>query len=118
MIRVLIAATLAALCAGAAFAESFDNVQDRDDFVVLVSGKALTRLGVNLKVREDGRIEGRAFGQKVRGAWRWQAGLFCRDLKFGDRDLGQNCQLVQHRDGMIRFISDAGRGDYADLRLK
>jgi hypothetical protein len=118
MIRVLVAATLAVICAGGALAESFNNVRDRDDFIVLVSGKALTRLGVSLKVREDGQIEGRAFGQKVRGAWRWQAGLFCRDLHFGDRDLGQNCQVVQHRGGTLRFISDAGHGNYADLRLK
>ena len=63
-------------------------------------------------------IEGRAFGTPVSGAWNWSDGYFCRDLYYGERDLGSNCQQVAIRDNTIRFTSDFGNGDYADLRLR
>jgi hypothetical protein len=103
---------------GAANAEGFDSVQNKDDFVGLVSGRALTRFGITLKILAAGGIEGRAFGQPVTGSWEWQDGLFCRDLYFGNTDLGPNCQVVQKKGDTLRFISDAGAGDHADLRLK
>ena len=112
------ALSAAALLALAAPAQAFDRVASKSDFVGLVAGKALTRMGITLTVLPDGRIEGRAFGRPVKGDWRWQGGLFCRDLTFGERDLGPNCQVVQRRGDTLRFIADEGRGDYADLRLR
>jgi hypothetical protein len=103
---------------GAANAEGFDSVRNKTDFVGLVSGRALTRFGITLNVSAEGAIEGRAFGQPVTGSWKWQDGLFCRDLYFGSTDLGPNCQVVQKKGDTLRFISDAGAGDHADLRLK
>ncbi|QYK42449.1 MAG: dihydrodipicolinate reductase [Paracoccaceae bacterium] len=97
---------------------AFDRIASKSDFVSLVSGKALTRMGITLTVKPEGVIEGRAFGQPVTGAWQWSGGLFCRDLYFGKRDLGPNCQVVQKNGDTLRFIADEGRGDYADLRLK
>lgn len=111
-------ATAALLAVTAAPAAAFDRVASRSDFVRLVSGKALTRMGITLTVLPDGRIEGRAFGRPVTGDWRWQGGLFCRDLNFGERNLGPNCQVVQRRGETVRFIADEGRGDFADLRLR
>ncbi len=99
-------------------ANGFSDVRGKQEFLGLVNGKALTRLGISLNVTPAGQIEGRAFGRPVTGAWRWSDGLFCRDLYFGERDLGANCQLVQRNGDTLRFISDAGRGQYADLRLK
>jgi hypothetical protein len=118
MIRTAVAV---ALCVGfslPAAAEGLARVQDKSDFVGLVGGKALTRMGITLEVTPGGEIKGRAFGKPVTGAWRWNAGLFCRDLYFGKQDLGPNCQVVQSDGDTVRFISDAGKGDYADLRLK
>ncbi len=101
-----------------AMAQAFDRVSEKDDFVGLVAGKALTRFGVSLNVTPEGKIVGRAFGQPVTGAWRWQDGLFCRDLFFGSRDLGPNCQVVARRGSTLRFIADEGSGDHADLRIE
>ncbi|NUB46423.1 dihydrodipicolinate reductase [Fertoebacter nigrum] len=114
-------AVVVAICAGLAApvaAEGLARVQDKSDFVGLVGGKALTRMGITLEVTPDGAITGSAFGKPVTGAWRWNAGLFCRDLYFGKQDLGPNCQVVQTDGATVRFISDEGEGDYADLRLK
>lgn len=104
--------------ASPALAEGFSRVQAESEFVSLISGKALTRFGIELDVTPDGVIRGSAFGKPVTGAWRWADGLFCRDLYFGKRDLGPNCQVVQRNGDTIRFISDAGQGDFADLQLE
>lgn len=101
-----------------ATAEGAQVIDDRSSFVRLVADRELTRLGIRLKVSEDGRIEGSAFGRKVTGDWRWSNGYFCRDLSYGNQSLGPNCQVVQLRGDRLRFIADEGRGDHADLRLE
>jgi hypothetical protein len=118
MFRLLGTVVVALSLAAPALANEFSSIRAKDEFVSLVNGKALTRLGISLNVTPAGQIVGRAFGQPVTGAWRWSNGYFCRDLFFGERDLGPNCQLVQKRGDTVRFIADEGRGDYADLRLK
>lgn len=110
-----------ALAFGAAVpvkADDFDRVESRDEFVQLVAGRALTRFGITLNVSPGGEIEGRAFGQPVKGAWRWDGGYFCRDLAFGKESLGPNCQVVEKRGEVLRFTADEGKGDHADLRLR
>lgn len=94
------------------------RVVEKTEFLALVSGQTLTRVGVRLRVGADGAIRGRAFGQPVSGAWRWQGGYFCRDLFWGDRDLGPNCQEVTLRGDVLRFTSDRGTGQSADLVLR
>jgi hypothetical protein len=116
--RLLATSTLiVALLAGPAVAEGFRTVEDRGGFLSLVQDRELKRLGVRLKVTRDGRILGRAFGQNVTGEWRWNGGYFCRDLEWGGDPLDFNCQLVQTDGNTLRFTSDRGAGDYADLRL-
>ncbi|KRS19525.1 hypothetical protein [Roseovarius indicus] len=105
------------LCAPA-FAESFKPVTSRDTFISLMQNRELTRFGINLTVTPDGKIDGRAFGRDVSGAWRWQSGYFCRDLYWGSKNLGPNCQAVKVQGRTVRFISDQGAGDHADLTLR
>ena len=101
-----------------AFADGFEIVRDRNAFVSLVKGKDLKRMGITLQVTSDGKIAGRALGQPVSGAWKWSGGYFCRDLAWGKQDLGPNCQAVKIKGSVIRFISDRGTGEYADLRVE
>jgi hypothetical protein len=54
----------------------------------------------------------------VRGAWRWNGDYFCRSLYWGEMDLGPNCQAVRLKGDTIRFISDEGTGQFADLYLR
>lgn len=117
--KTIVASFVATLLAGApALAEGFERIAERDGFLSMVQNRDLTRLGIRLTVTGDGRIEGRAFGQEVTGAWRWDGGFFCRDLYLSgdplDRD---NCQVVQVRGNTLRFTSDRGAGEYADLKL-
>ena len=112
------AATAAALVlAGPIWAEEFRQIADRSQFLNLIEGRDLTRLGIRLQVGRSGEIRGKAFGRDVTGAWKWNDGFFCRDLYFGERDLGPNCQMVKVRGEVMRFISDQGTGQFADLRL-
>lgn len=119
MTRFLAAAALAATCLAApAIAEEFEVVSSRDTFLSLIQGRELTRVGIRLEVTPDGQIQGRAFGTPVTGAWNWNGGYFCRDLFYGDEDLGPNCQQVAVRGETLRFTSDRGTGRFADLRLR
>lgn len=117
MTRFFLAMTLL-LTAAPAVAEGFDQLRDRDAFVSAIKDRPLTRFGIRLDVTEDGRIDGHAFGRSVTGAWRWTEGYFCRDLFWGSRNLGANCQAVKLQGNTIRFISDHGTGRHADLYLR
>ena len=96
----------------------FERVQNRDAFVQIISKGSLNRFGMTLLVRPDGQIGGRAFGRDVSGQWQWRDGYFCRELFWGTRDLGPNCQEVEISGEMVRFTSDQGQGDFADLKLE
>jgi hypothetical protein len=103
---------------GPAFAEEFSTLTNRDGFVSLIEGRELRRFGISLTVTPDGAISGRAFGTPVSGAWTWNGGYFCRDLYFGSENLGFNCQTVEVSGETLRFTSDQGTGDQADLTLR
>lgn len=96
----------------------FARIDNSDAFRAAVEGKTLSRPLIRLQVSADGSITGTGATRPVRGNWRWENGYFCRDLVWGDRDLGYNCQKVAVEGGNIRFHSDRGTGDYADFRLK
>ncbi len=116
-IGFLSALILAAL-ASPVLADNGRRISDRTEFVSLVAGKALTHIGVNLRVSGTGAITGRAFGKQVTGSWDWQNGFFCRTLNWGDERSERNCQLVELEGARLRFTSDRGAGDYARLRLR
>lgn len=117
---MLKAIAIAALAAAPlpVFADGFAPVKEKAEFVRLIQDKKLTRFGISLRVSETGAINGSAFGSDVTGSWSWKDGLFCRDLAYGSTDLGWNCQAVQRNGDTLRFTSDAGKGDSADLRLR
>jgi len=48
----------------------------------------------------------------------WFAGLFTAAGLYGQQDLGFNCQLVQVNGDTMRFTSDQGTGQFADLTLR
>jgi hypothetical protein len=117
MRNLAISTLVLALLAPPAFAEEFERIEDERGFLSVVKDRELKRLGIRLKVTDDGRILGKAFGRPVSGAWRWDGGYFCRDLEVGGEPLDFNCQLVQVNGRTVRFTSDRGEGIYADLRV-
>lgn len=112
------AALVAVAVASASPAAAFERITDRAAFVEAIRDRALTRLAVNLRVTPEGRIEGRAFGQQVTGTWDWRDGYFCREMRTRVRDVPANCQTVERQGNVLRFTSDRGTGDSADLRLR
>lgn len=113
-----IAIALGASLALPAAASEFRMITDQGEFVSLVTERDLTRFGIRLEVRPDGGIDGSAFGRTVTGAWNWRGSYFCRDLFFGQQDLGPNCQAVLINGNTVRFVADQGQGEYADFRLR
>lgn len=113
------AVTAVVVSAAPALAKSeFRQVADRNTFLRLVEGRQLSRFGIRLEVTPDGAIRGRAFGYAVTGAWEWEDGYFCRDMAYGRNPITYNCQAVLLHGDTLRFVSDQGQGDYADLRLR
>ena len=109
----------AGLLATSALAEGFERIEDERKFVNIIKDRDLKRFGIRLQVSDTGQILGRAFGQDVTGEWDWQNGFFCRDLYLGGKELDpDNCQLVEIRGNTVRFTSDMGRGDSANLRIE
>ncbi len=107
--------------ATSASADSLTRISDRDTFVDIVKDRSLQipLFRINLKVFESGQIAGRAWGRDVRGNWQWSDdGYFCRNLYWGKEEIEPNCQLVELNGGSLRFTSDRGAGQYADLRLR
>jgi len=97
---------------------NLSKVTDRSEFERLVVGRDLSIFGIKLTVTPEGQIAGRAYGRTVTGAWRWKDGYFCRDLFWGERDLGPNCQEVRVSGKTVRFTSDRGKGRFADLTMR
>lgn len=100
-------------------AEGFQRIEGREGFLSAVNDRDLTRLGIRVQVTDGGEIVGRAFGRKVSGDWAWRNGYFCRDLYWGGSQLDlDNCQTVEKRGNTLRFTSDKGTGDSANLVLR
>lgn len=113
------------LVAGRAQANETMTITDRSDFVSVVTGRALeltrpflARGSITLQVTPDGRISGTAMQDPVSGSWAWEGPYFCRVLRYGDEDLGRNCQVVTLRGDRVRFTADQGQGDWAEFALR
>ena len=98
--------------------EKFKKISREVDFLEIVDGYTLVRPLIKLVVQNDGSISGKAAFRSVHGKWYWDNELFCRTLFWGKRDLGLNCQLVQHNGKVVRFTADAGAGAFADFRIE
>lgn len=117
--KLALISTLLLASASPVFAEGFERIEGREGFLSVLSGRDLTRLGIRVKVTESGEIVGRAFGRKVSGDWAWRNGYFCRDLYWGGSKLDlNNCQTVEKRGNTLRFTSNKGTGDSANLVLR
>ena len=114
----VIAAFPALFAASEAHADSFRLVSDESEFVELVNGRTLSYPGVSLRVTPDGDIVGKGLGIDVRGDWTWRGNYFCRDLTWGQREIGYNCQAVLRNGSTLRFVADQGSGRSADFRLR
>jgi hypothetical protein len=114
-IRLLI--FISSLTASSAFAEP-KVITTSNEFIELVTDKNLTRPFITLKVSSDGKIRGEGALSKITGAWLWQDGYFCRDLRWGRRDLKYNCQRVTSDGSKLTFTSDRGAGDSASFTLR
>lgn len=121
MKRVIAAALISFGLAVPALAQDFVPVKDRSAFLDLVNGKELriALYGLSLNVLPDGRISGSAVGRSVTGNWSWEDGYFCRDMDWGERDIGYNCQLVEVAGNrQMRFTVDRGAGQSATFALR
>lgn len=104
----------------AAAASDHVVVSDRVAFIGLVDGEGLRPgvPGIDIQVRSEGRITGRASGRDIAGTRAWQDGRFCRETGCGGMLIPDNCRLVEIRGDDIRFTVDGGAGDPATFNLR
>ncbi|MGB1234291.1 MAG: dihydrodipicolinate reductase [Planktomarina sp.] len=117
--RKSVLVALFAMMASPVFA--YTAVKDEAQFRSLIEGKSLSIFlyGLSLNVQQNGTITGKAVGSPITGSWSWNDGYFCRDMKWGSREIEYNCQLVEYNgSNRMRFTTDQGAGDSADFRLK
>ena len=97
-----------------------ETLTKRSDFLNAVAANFLEikLLRLQLKVLDNGKITGKAFGRDVTGAWEWTNGFFCRSMTWGDRELENNCQQVVKDGKSLIFISDKGTGRSATFSLR
>ena len=101
-----------------AAAQTNEWVKDEDRFINLIDGKKLKRFLIELSVQTDGTIIGMGAGTDVTGNWNWQDNYFCRNLSWGNRDLGTDCQKVELKDKKLLFTSDRGLGTTAGFMIQ
>ncbi|THD83847.1 dihydrodipicolinate reductase [Aliigemmobacter aestuarii] len=119
--RLSILAVILGLAVLPARADTPAAVRDKSTFLKLVDGRAL-EIGLyrlTLKVKGDGKIEGRALGWDITGNWGWKDGLFCREMDWSGKVIPYNCQLVEAvGPDRLRFTADAGQGQSAVFRIR
>lgn len=118
--RVLPAIVSTGLLAGAADAEGFVRIADRETFLDTVANRELRygMFGISLRVLPDGRIDGEAMGWGVTGTWEWRDGYFCREMDWSGTPIPANCQLVETSGERVRFTVDRGAGRSAAFALR
>lgn len=116
-VALALSALALAVSAGAAAAD-YVKITSETEFAALIRAHRLERIGISLTVTPDGGISGRAFGKPVIGSWVWKGGYFCRDLAWGERTFAHNCQEVARNGDALRFTSDKGTGESAQLYLR
>ena len=111
---------LLVIAASYAQAQSEKIIINRSEFLAVVENKSLELwlFGIRLQISSDGTIRGSALGRDVSGSWVWEDNYFCRNMVWGDRDIGYNCQSVSMVENKLRFTSDKGLGANAQFTLK
>ena len=99
-------------------AQTNEWIKEENRFINLIDGKKLKRFLIELSVQTDGTITGMAAGTDVTGNWNWQDNYFCRNLSWGNRYLGSDCQKVELKDQKLFFTSDQGRGATAGFSIR
>ena len=116
--KTLLFASVLSSFALMAAAQTNEWIKEEDRFINLIDGKKLKRFLIELSVQTDGTITGMGAGTDVTGNWNWQDNYFCRNLSWGNRDLGSDCQKVELKDQKLFFTSDKGRGATAGFSIR
>src|SRR6056300_1231478 len=116
--KAVLVASLISLVPEFATSQTSQWVKEEHKFIILIDGKKLKRFLIELSVETDGTITGTGAGTNVTGSWNWQDNYFCRNLSWGNRDLGSDCQKVELKDKKLFFTSDRGLGTTAGFMIE
>ena len=93
-------------------------INKEERFLEIIDGKKLKRFLIELSVEKDGTIYGTGAGRPVTGSWQWSGEYFCRNLIWGEKDLGTDCQKIELRGQKLYFIANQGSGEQAGFLVE
>ncbi len=111
MTRFILPAALAALTLSATAADARTRIRTESEFRAQIVGRAAWIDGRGgTTAHPDGRVTGEWDGQRIVGAWVWNDGAYCRNLRIGSTETGTDCQHYFIRGNQVRSLSERGRG--------
>ncbi|WP_137703372.1 hypothetical protein [Marimonas lutisalis] len=119
--RVLPSICLAiAVLAQPAIAGSMTTIKTEDQFRKIVVGKKIVdpKSGAWTQPKANGSVVGGFQGQKIKGAWNWQNGMYCRHLIIGKKDTGTDCVIFQSDGTKGSYRTKMGKGEKKSFVLK
>lgn len=119
MRKMIMATTVLAMMAAPALAD-FKRITSEEQLRAELVGKKMYDDNGNwFRWNANGSMSGKLKdGQKFSGAWNWQKGFACRVAKVGNRDLGQDCQVIERDGNKVRFTRKQGKGESGMLTLR
>lgn len=106
------ALSLAIVLPSQAISENWQRITSEANYRAKVADKKMVFDWGWVQVKSNGRIVGKhAKLGRMKGAWNWQKGYWCRSIKSDKRDLGSDCQVVQISGNKVRSITQQGKGE-------
>lgn len=89
-------------------ADGFTPITTEAEFDSLVVNKKM-HLGDNwFVIKKNGSLKGEFNGEKLKGAWQWRDGYWCRTLKTHSKNT--DCQLWQVKGNEFQVTRNRGEG--------
>jgi len=97
----------------------FTQVKTEDEFRNSIVEKVIASSSCDpLISHSDGTITGVCNGKKLTGSWKWSDGLWCRDIKLGDKKYKIDCQKYEIDGQTVRVTAKKGKGKKTIYKIK
>lgn len=88
------------------------------EFEAAVVGKRLSSRGVTLVIRPNGRVTGSGQAGRVSLNWSWRGPYYCRSGSVGGIQVEEDCEVVLTSGNSVQFVSNRGRGQGVEYRIR
>lgn len=108
----------AALLTAPVYADSFQRITTKADYLKLVVGNTYCNDGGCWAAQKNGKMTGNFGGEKFRATWKWHKGFGCQAGKLGSRKLDTDCRVIEVSGDQIRITRGQGKGKQVVYTVK